>query len=388
MAVKSPPRQKPQTEALSSCAPPQSIAVLDNPPGFGSSATLNSSPDSSEDTRFIAEARFYRKLPDRRVRCTLCPRQCNLREGVRGDCGVRENRRGSLYTLVHSRVCAAHVDPVEKKPFFHYMPGSVAFSIATAGCNVHCRFCQNWELSQARPEDAPSQYLPPDKVVALARQSNCPTIAFTYTEPIVASEFLIETADVAHQNGIHTIAISNGYIHRNALPSVYGRMDAVKIDLKAFSDAYYHKVVIGQLNPVLDTLVALLSLGKWIEIVYLLVPTLNDSDNELTALARWIKANLGLDVPLHFSQFFPDYKLAHLPPTPIATLEHARQIALGEGIRFVYIGNVPRHPAENTYCPQCSRLLVERSRYEIRQMIIVENACPFCHESIPGMWSD
>jgi pyruvate formate lyase activating enzyme len=376
MTAKSPPRQIPQTEVPSYCASPQNIAVLDNPAGVGSSATLNHSPDSSEDTRFIAEARFYRKLPDGRVRCTLCPRQCSLREGVRGDCGVRENRHGSLYTLVHSRVCAAHVDPVEKKPLFHYMPGSIAFSIATAGCNVHCRFCQNWEISQARPEDVPSQYLPPDKV-----------IAFTYTEPTVASEFVIETADVAQQNGIHTIAISNGYIHKNALPSVYGRMDAVKIDLKAFSETYYHKVVIGQLKPVLETLVALVSLGKWTEIVYLLVPTLNDSDKELTALVRWIKANLGLDVPLHFSQFFPDYKLTHLPPTPVASLEHARQIALGEGIHFVYIGNVPRHPAENTYCPQCSRLLVQRSGYEIRQMLIGDNACPFCHEPIPGVWS-
>ena len=388
MAAKSPPRQTPQTGLPSSCAPSQSVAVLDNSAGFGSSARLKSSSGSSEDSQFIVEARFYRKLPNGRVRCTLCPRQCNLREGVRGDCGVRENRRGSLYTLVHSRVCAAHVDPVEKKPLFHYMPGSVAFSIATAGCNVHCRFCQNWELSQARPEDVPSQYLPPEKIVTLARQSNCPTIAFTYTEPIVASEFVIETADVAHQNGIHTIAISNGYIHKNALPSVYGRMDAVKIDLKAFSDAYYYKVVIGQLKPVLETLVALVSLGKWTEIVYLLVPTLNDSDKELTALARWIKANLGHDIPLHFSQFFPDYRLAYLPPTPVASLERARQIALGEGIHFVYIGNVPRHPAENTYCPHCSRLLVQRSGYEIRQMLIADNACPYCHGAIPGVWSD
>lgn len=311
-----------------------------------------------------------------------------MREGVRGYCGVRENRNGKLYTLVHSRVCAAHVDPVEKKPFFHYMPGSLAFSVATAGCNVNCKFCQNWELSQASPEEAPGEYMPPEKVVELALQYQCPTIAFTYTEPIIASEFVMDTADVAHQHGIRTIEISNGYIHQDALPSVYGRMDAVKIDLKAFSDSYYRKVVVAELKPILETLVSLAKLGKWTEIVYLLVPTMNDSDQELTALARWIKANLGNDVPLHFSQFHPDYKMLDLPVTPVASLERAKQIADGEGLRFVYIGNVPGHPAENTYCPQCSRLLVQRSGYDIRQMLICDNACPYCRQPIPGIWSE
>jgi pyruvate formate lyase activating enzyme len=288
---------------------------------------------------------------------------------------------------VYGRVCAAHIDPVEKKPLFHYLPGSVAFSVATAGCNVNCKFCQNWELSQASPEEAPGEFMPPARVVELARLYNCPTIAFTYTEPIVASEFVMDTADRAHEQGIRTIEISNGYIHKDAIEPVYGRMDAVKIDLKAFSESYYRKVVVGELKPVLDTLVALVKLGKWTEIVYLLVPTMNDSDQELTDLARWIKAHLGRSVPLHFSQFHPDYKMLDLPITSVSSLERAKRIADAEGLQFVYIGNVPGHPAESTYCPHCSRILIHRIAYDIRQMLICDGACPYCRQIIPGIWS-
>ncbi len=351
-----------------------------------SAAPLPAATPTQSDAQFAVEARFYEKLPNKKVQCKLCPRGCTVGDKERGYCGVRENRGGVYCTLVHSRVCAAHVDPVEKKPFFHYLPGTLAFSMATAGCNVDCKFCQNWEISQARPEQVSAQYIPPKRAAELALQYHCQTIAYTYSEPVVFSEFVMDSADAGHAVGVRSIVVSNGYIAQDALREVYGRMDAVKVDLKSFSESYYRRVVSGELKPVLETLVTLRKLGKWNEIVYLVVPTLNDSDSEFTEMARWIKGNLGTDVPIHFTQFHPDYLLRNLPITPVATLERARAIAMSEGLHFVYIGNVPGHPAENTYCPQCKRMLVQRAGFEIRQMMIRNGACPFCKAKIPGVW--
>ncbi len=341
---------------------------------------------SADDARFTVEAKFYRKLEKRRIKCELCPRGCTVADGKRGPCGVRENRGGVLLTLVHSRVCAVHVDPVEKKPIFHYLPGTTAFSLATAGCNVHCDFCQNWKISQARPEQVPAEYMPPRLVAELAKRNGCPTIAFTYSEPVVFSEYLMDTADAGHQEGIRSLVVSNGYIGQQALREAYGRMDAVKIDLKAFSETYYRDVVKGRLKPVLDSLVTLRALGKWLEIVYLVTPTLNDSDRELRGVAQWIKTNLGADVPLHFTQFHPDYRLKNLTVTPVATLERARAMAEAEGLHYVYIGNVPGHPAQNTYCPRCKRMLVERAGFTAGRMLIRDGCCPFCQQPVPGIW--
>lgn len=333
------------------------------------------------------EARFYEKLPNHRIRCKLCPRECVVSNGKRGHCGVRENRNGTYYTLVYARVCAAHVDPIEKKPLFHYLPGTPVFSVATAGCNVSCRFCQNWNLSQAEPEQVSAEYLPPGRVAELAKQFSCPTIAFTYSEPVVFSEFVMDTADAGHEAGIRSVVVSNGYIQDEPLRAVYGKVDAVKIDLKSFADYFYRKAVTGRLRPVLDSIVTLRKMGKWTEIVYLVVPTLNDSDQELRDLARWMAAHLGPDVPLHFTQYHPAYLLKHLPVTPVATLERAKAIADAEGLHYVYIGNVPGHPAESTYCPQCKRMLVDRAGFEIRQMLIRNGTCPFCLQAIPGVWN-
>ena len=341
---------------------------------------------SRDDPRYAVEARFYEKLPNKRVKCKLCPRECIVGDRERGYCGVRENREGMYFTLVYSRVCAAHVDPVEKKPLFHYLPGTLAFSLATAGCNVNCKFCQNWDISQVRPEQVPANYLPPKQIAALARQYRCPTIAYTYSEPVVFSEFLMDAADAGHEAGIGSVAISNGYIQEKPLREAFGKMDAVKIDLKSFSDSYYQKVVVGELKPVLDSLVTLRKMEKWTEIVYLVVPTLNDSDQEFRGLVSWVKANLGADIPLHFTQFHPQYLMKNLPITPVATLERAKAIADGEGLHYVYIGNVPGHPAQNTYCPQCKRMLIERSGFEVRQMRIRNGACPSCRHKIPGVW--
>ena len=340
-----------------------------------------------DDAQFTVEARFYQKLQNRKIKCKLCPRECTVGDKERGYCGVRENRGGIYYTLVHSRVCTAHVDPVEKKPFFHYLPGSMAFSVATAGCNVNCKFCQNWEISQSRPEQIPADYAPPQRVAALAKQYECPTIAYTYSEPVVFAEFLMDTADAGHAAGIRSIVVSNGYMHEEALRAAYGKMDAVKIDLKAFTESYYRDVVTGQLKPVLETLVTLKKMGKWTEIVYLVLPGMNDGDAELRGLAQWIKANLGEDVPLHFTQFHPQYLLKNLPITPVPTLERAKAIADAEGLRYVYIGNVPGHPAQNTYCPKCRKLLVERVGFTASRMLIRKNGCPFCRHPIPGVWS-
>jgi pyruvate formate lyase activating enzyme len=338
------------------------------------------------DSQFTVEAKFYEKLQTKKIKCKLCPRECVVGDRERGYCGVRENREGIYYTLVHSRVCAAHIDPIEKKPLFHYLPGTLAFSLATAGCNVNCKFCQNWDISQARPEQVPADYAPPQKVAELAKQYHCPTIAYTYSEPVVFSEYLMDTADAGHDAGVRSVVVSNGYMQTESLKAAYGKMDAVKIDLKAFSESYYRNVVVGELKPVLDSLVTLRKIGKWTEIVYLVVPTLNDSDSEFRGLVRWIKTNLGVDVPVHFTQFHPEYLLKNLPLTPVPTLERAKAIADAEGLHYVYIGNVPGHPAQNTYCPKCRHLLVERVGLTTSQMLIRKGSCPFCKQPIPGMW--
>jgi pyruvate formate lyase activating enzyme len=349
--------------------------------------SLGGGMQKQEDSQFIVEARFYQKLPGKKIKCNLCPRGCVVGDRERGYCGVRENRGGTYYTLVHSRVCAAHVDPVEKKPLFHYLPGTNAFSVATAGCNVNCKFCQNWDISQSRPEQLPANYLPPQRVAELARQYKCPTIAYTYSEPVIYSEFLMDTADAGHAAGVRSIVVSNGYMQEAALRAAYGKMDAVKIDLKSFSESYYKNVVSGQLKPVLETLVTLRKMGKWTEIVYLVLPTLNDSDAEFHGLTNWIKTNLGPDVPLHFTQYHPEYLLKNLPITPVATLERAKAIADAAGLHYVYIGNVPGHPAQNTYCPKCRHMLVERVGFTASKLLIHKDGlCPFCKHPIPGVW--
>ncbi|MGA3262703.1 MAG: AmmeMemoRadiSam system radical SAM enzyme [Terracidiphilus sp.] len=348
--------------------------------------SMGAAQQKQDDSQFAVEAKFYQKLQNRKIKCKLCPRECVVGDKERGYCGVRENRGGTYYTLVHSRVCAAHVDPIEKKPLFHYLPGTTAFSIATAGCNVNCKFCQNWDISQSRPEQIPAQYAPPQRVAELARQYDCPTIAYTYSEPVIFAEYLMDAADAGHQAGVRSIVVSNGYMQEDALRKAYGKMDAVKIDLKAFTEKYYRDVVTGHLKPVLDTLVTLKKMGKWTEIVYLVLPGMNDGDDEFRGLAQWIKTNLGVDVPLHFTQFHPQYLLKNLPITPVPTLERAKAIADAEGLHYVYIGNVPGHPAQNTYCPQCRKQLVERVGFTASEVLIRKDRCPFCMHPIPGVW--
>ena len=320
-----------------------------------------------DDSRYRVEARFYEKLPDKTVRCKLCPRECVVAQGSRGYCRVRENRKGTYYTLVHSRRQRPHRSHREEA-VLPFSSRSLAFSVATAGCNVNCKFCQNWEISQAKPEDLPAQYLPPKELASLAGENRCPAVSFTYNEPTIFNEYVTDAAEAARDAGLKSVVVSNGFIQQEPMKRVCQRVDAIKIDLKAFSEDYYRNVVNGELQPILDTLVTMRKQGRWLEIVYLVVPTLNDRDAEIRDMSRWIKAELGPDVPIHFTRFHPLYLLKNLPPTPVETLERAKAVADAEGLHYVYIGNVPGHPAENTYCPKCHQFVIERAGFTVKQM--------------------
>jgi pyruvate formate lyase activating enzyme len=335
----------------------------------------------------LREAMFYKKHPEMEVECELCPRKCKVGDIERGYCGTRENRDGIYYSLVYALPCAVHIDPIEKKPLFHFHPGTNAFSLGTAGCNMDCKFCQNWEMSQARPEQTENFYLPPKEVVEKAKQTASSSIAFTYSEPgVVAIEYMLDTAIEGNKSNIKTVMISNGYINREAMLEAVKYLGAVKVDLKAFTEKYYKEVCDATLKPVLDTLVVLKNAGTWYEIVYLVLPTLNDSDSELASMSKWILQELGPDVPLHFSRFYPIYKMKKLPQTPISVLEKARKIAMNEGLHYVYIGNVPGHEGENTYCPGCKKPVVKRIGYSIVEKKISAGRCEYCRTRIAGVW--
>ncbi|MCJ7753117.1 MAG: AmmeMemoRadiSam system radical SAM enzyme [Thermoanaerobaculales bacterium] len=333
------------------------------------------------------EASWYKKLEDGRVECQLCPQACTVAEMERGMCGVRENRGGTYYTLVHGRACAVHVDPIEKKPFFHVMPGEKAFSFSTAGCNVECKFCQNWELSQFRPEQVEAYDLPPAALVEAAKRSGARLTAATYGEPVVFWEYVRDAAVAANAAGVKPVVVSNGFIQEQALRDVLPLLSAVKVDLKSFREQFYREHVRGKLEPVLNSLQIIHQAGVWLEIVVLLVPTLNDSAAEIRDMTKWIAATLGPDVPIHFTRFHPTYRLTDLPPTPVATLERAWDIGRGAGLHYVYLGNVPGHPGENTVCPGCGGIVIRRMGFQVLQNNLKDGACPGCHRRIPGLWS-
>jgi pyruvate formate lyase activating enzyme len=333
------------------------------------------------------EASWYRKLDEHRVECQLCPQACTVADAERGTCGVRENRGGTYVTLVHSVACSVHADPIEKKPFFHVMPGELALSYATAGCNVECKFCQNWEISQFRPEQVRAHYLPPQTLVDLARRSQAKLTAATYSEPVVFWEYVRDAARAARKAGLKPTVVTNGYIQKQPLKDVLPLLDAVKVDLKSFRESFYRDQLRGELKPVLEALEVIRGSGVWLEIVVLLIPTLNDSEAEVRDLARWIKANLGVDVPVHFTRFHPTYRLNDLPPTPVQTLERAWNVARAQGLNHVYLGNVPGHAGESTMCPGCGEMLIRRLGYRILENHLETGACPGCAKTIPGVWS-
>lgn len=336
----------------------------------------------------LTEARYYEKLPNRKIKCVLCPRECVIDDQETGYCGVRENHGGTYYTLIYGRPCSANVDPIEKKPLFHFLPGTLAFSIATVGCNVLCKFCQNWQISQARPDQVPSYDMPPQSIAKYARDSQSRSIAYTYTEPVIFTEYMYDCAEQGHTYNIKSVMISNGYIKAQPMKDLCQVLDAVKIDLKAFTEKFYHEMVAGQLQPVLDTLVLLKQQGVWTEIVYLMIPTLNDDPQEIQQMCKWILKELGPEVPIHFTRFHPQYRLKNLPPTPLKSLETAHKIALDTGLYFCYIGNVPGHEGENTYCPGCKKIVIQRMGYQIVKNAIAKNGkCHSCGHKIPGIWN-
>jgi pyruvate formate lyase activating enzyme len=333
------------------------------------------------------EARYYKKHPDREIECLLCPRLCRLGDKERGYCGVRENDGGTYYTLVYGKACAENVDPIEKKPFFHFLPGTNALSIATAGCNVNCKFCQNWQISQARAEQVDSFDLPPGQVAASARKYSCPSIAYTYTEPVVFFEYMYDTSIEARKMGIRNCVVTGAHINPEPLADLLKVVDAVKIDLKAFNQDFYSNYVRGELEPVREAIKIVHRSKVWLEIVYLVIPTLNDNPKEIRTMCQWLIKEVGPDVPLHFSRFLPMYLMKNLPPTPVSTLERAHQIAQDEGLRYVYIGNVLGHKAESTYCPRCHSPVIERTGFQVKQINLTGGACKFCQHPIPGRWA-
>ena len=334
----------------------------------------------------MKEAMFYEREEKKLVRCNLCRFNCLISDGACGICAVRENRGGTLYSLVYGRICAEHVDPIEKKPLFHVMPGSTSYSIATMGCNFHCRHCQNYTISQLeRSTPIRGEELMPQDIVQRAIKNGCRSIAYTYSEPTIFYEFAFDTACLAHKAGLKNIFVTNGYISKTALSAIAPFLDAANIDLKGFSDDFYRDIVHARLSEVLDSIIEYRRLGIWLEITTLIIPGLNDSENELKSIADFIVSNLGIDTPWHVSQFYPTYKLTDRPRTPVATLHRARDIGHAAGLRYVYEGNVHGEAGVSTLCPSCSTTLIRRFGYVITSDKISNGTCPECGMPIAGI---
>jgi pyruvate formate lyase activating enzyme len=335
------------------------------------------------------EALLYEKLDQEKVRCKLCSHRCVIKEGKRGICGVRENRNGRLETLVYGRLVAQHVDPIEKKPLFHVLPGSLSYSVATVGCNFKCRFCQNADIAQF-PADrngiiVGDQFKPED-VVERALRAQCKSISYTYTEPTVFFEFALDTARLAHEKGLLNVFVTNGYMTGEALDMIKPFLDAANVDLKAFNDDFYKLQCGAKRKPVMETLKRMKSIGVFVEITTLLIPGLNDAQDELEALAAFIVGDLGPETPWHISRFHPTYKLTDRPSTPVEAIHRAREIGLAAGLRSVYCGNVPGDEGENTYCHNCGLALVKRQGFRIVDNVISDSKCPSCGVLIYGLW--
>lgn len=337
--------------------------------------------------KYSREGYFSTKSYGNKVACDVCPNHCILSPGDRSVCRSKVNIGGKLYSIAYGNPCSANVDPIEKKPLYHFRPGTKAFSIAAAGCNIRCLNCQNWEISQSRPEDVRFIELFPVDVVKAARSSGSSSIAYTYSEPISFYEYMFDTAQAARSAGIANVFISNGYINPKPLLKLCTVLDAANINLKSFSDEVYRKLNGARLEPVLSTLKTLHERGVHLEITTLVVPGYTDDEEMTKRMCGWIVRNVGQDHPLHFLRFFPKYRLDRLPPTPIAVIERFRSLAMQEGIRYVYVGNIPSHEGNNTYCHACGRLLIERRGYFMPVNNLEGNACRFCRARIPGVWA-
>ncbi len=323
-----------------------------------------------------------------RARCRLCPHRCVIVDGACGICGVRENRGGTLHTLVYGRPCALNPDPIEKKPLYHFLPGTRSYSIATVGCNMRCMHCQNWEISQSPKEgDVYGRDMPPEAVVDSAVESGCESIAYTYTEPTVFMEYALDTAKMALDRGLRNVFVSNGYMTSEALDLISPYLHGDNVDLKSFSDKFYRETCGATLEPVLETLKGLVSRGIWVEVTTLIIPTLNDSPDELKQIAEFIAGELGEHVPWHVSRFHPDYKLDGLSATDVKVVETAVGIGKDAGLKHVYAGNVPHGDYENTYCPECGALVIERHGFTVTSVKLDDGKCPSCGAEVEGVWA-
>jgi len=336
--------------------------------------------------KWSKEALFYKRV-EGGLECLKCPNGCILAAGDAGICRNRINHEGKMYSIAYGNPCAVHIDPIEKKPFFHFMPTTRAFSIATAGCSFSCLNCQNWEISQFSPRDTQNYDLMPEAVVAACLKSGSESIAYTYSEPTTFYEYAYDTASLARKKGIKNVWKSNGYINEEPLRKLCKVMDAANIDLKSFSDETYNRLSKGRLAPILRTLKVFKEEGVWLEITNLVVPTWTDDLEMIKKMCDWFVQNGLNECPLHFSRFNPLYKLTQLPLTPVSTLERAREIAVRAGMQYVYIGNVPGHEAENTFCHKCGKMIVERRGYQILTNNLEKGHCRFCSVRIPGVWS-
>ncbi|MGP8154764.1 MAG: AmmeMemoRadiSam system radical SAM enzyme [Smithella sp.] len=346
--------------------------------------------------RSAPSARYWKPLaikgdsnsPEETIaKCFLCANGCAITNGQRGRCRTRMNVNGELKSLVYGRPVSIHIDPIEKKPLYNFLPGSAAFSLATAGCPLSCKFCQNWEISQASPEDNHVSFSPPAKIVHAAHASKSPVIAFTYNEPTVFTEYLTDIARNTKKQGLRSVLISCGFMNEAPLAEMCNVLDAIKIDLKGYSEDFYQSACGAQLRPVLRSIKQVAKSRVHLEIVNLVVPTLNDSDKMLQGLISWILEEVGPDVPVHFTRFHPDYQMRNLPPTPVATLERAYNMAMSKGMHYPYVGNVPDHPGNNTYCPKCKKAVIKRQGFFITEINLEGGHCEFCGHKIAGVWA-
>jgi pyruvate formate lyase activating enzyme len=329
---------------------------------------------------------FFTSLNGGEIQCDLCPRRCRVSRGKRGACRVRENRDGKYYSLVYGNPCAVHLDPIEKKPFFHVLPATTSFSLATVGCNFQCKFCQNWEISQASPEDVYNYDVSPEMIVKMAKEVGAHSVAYTYVEPTIFYEYMVDICQLAKKADLLNVCHSNGFINPEPLKNLCKVMDAANIDLKGFTEAFYRDLCSGELNPVLETLKTLKKEKVHLEVTNLVIPTQNDDLSRVKEMCLWVKRELGADTPIHFSRFYPLYKLRSLPPTPVSTLEKARNTALSSGLEYVYIGNIPGHEGEHTFCPKCKKLLIRRTGYMVGENHLKDGKCEYCGKPIPGIW--
>jgi len=335
----------------------------------------------------MREAMLYEKIEETAVKCRLCAHRCRIRQNERGICGVRENKEGFLYSLVYGRVIAENVDPIEKKPLFHVLPGSKSYSFSTVGCNFRCTFCQNHDISQMPRETGNifGRETAPAEIVQKAIKSGSRTIAYTYTEPTIYFEFAYDTANIAHEKGLKNVFVTNGFMSEEAIETIAPCLHAANVDLKAFSDDFYRKYCGARLQPVLDSLKKMKSLGIWVEVTTLLIPALNDSDEELGKIAKFIHS-LGPETPWHISRFHPRYRLDNLPPTPVASIHRASEIGKAAGLKYVYSGNIPGDEGENTYCSRCKELLIDRYGYYIEKFNLKGTHCPRCETLLDGIF--